>query len=93
MKLFPGIIAVLAFLLAGITPVAQVKMVDAPGLTVKDMNASVKFYSEVLGFKKISDDEYAGEEYEKAVVPDQAKALLKRFDKISQHYELVISSH
>ena len=65
MKLFPGIIAVLAFLLTGITPVAQVKVVDAPGLTVKDMNASVKFYSEVLGFKKISDDEYAGEEYEK----------------------------
>ena len=52
MKLIPGIIAVLAFLLTGITPVAQVKMVDAPGLTVKDMNASVKFYSEVLGFKK-----------------------------------------
>lgn len=65
MKLFPGVISVLTFLLTGIIPVAQVKMVDAPGITVKDMNASVKFYSEALGFKKISDNEYAGEEYEK----------------------------
>ena len=44
---------------------AQVKKVEAIGMTVKDMNRSVKFYSEVLGFKKISDQEFSGTEYEK----------------------------
>jgi catechol 2,3-dioxygenase-like lactoylglutathione lyase family enzyme len=44
---------------------AQVSRVDAIGITVKDMNRSVKFYSEVLGFKKISDNEFKGAEYEK----------------------------
>ncbi len=45
--------------------IAQVKKVDVPGFTVKDMNTSVKFYCEVLGFKKISDREVTGEDYEK----------------------------
>jgi catechol-2,3-dioxygenase len=31
---------------------AQVKKVSAIGITVKDMNTSVNFYHEVLGFKK-----------------------------------------
>ncbi|OQP57236.1 glyoxalase [Niastella vici] len=43
---------------------AQVKQVDAIGFTVKDMNRSVKFYSEVLGFKKISDKLVSGAAYE-----------------------------
>jgi len=42
----------------------QVKRVDAIGITVREMNRSVKFYSEVLGFKKISDVEWVGQEYE-----------------------------
>jgi catechol 2,3-dioxygenase-like lactoylglutathione lyase family enzyme len=44
---------------------AQVNKVDAIGITVKDMNRSLKFYSEVLGFKKISEHEFSGAEYEK----------------------------
>lgn len=32
--------------------------------------------------------QFAGEEYEKAVVPDKAQQLLKRFDSTSQHYEV-----
>lgn len=32
--------------------------------------------------------EFAGEEYEKAVVPDKAQQLLKRFDAASRHYEV-----
>jgi catechol 2,3-dioxygenase-like lactoylglutathione lyase family enzyme len=32
---------------------------------VKEMNQSLKFYTEVLGFKKISDTEYKGESFEK----------------------------
>lgn len=47
------------------TLTAQVKKVGAIGITVKDMNISVKFYSEVLGFKKITDEEYSGSAYEK----------------------------
>lgn len=43
---------------------AQVTSVDAIGITVKEMDRSVKFYSEVLGFRKISDVELAGHEQE-----------------------------
>ena len=32
--------------------------------------------------------EFAGEDYEAAVVPDKARAVLSRFDSRSQHYEL-----
>jgi antibiotic biosynthesis monooxygenase (ABM) superfamily enzyme len=31
---------------------------------------------------------FAGEEYEKAVVPQNARLLLSRFDERSQHYEV-----
>jgi heme-degrading monooxygenase HmoA len=31
---------------------------------------------------------FAGEEYETAVVPPEARALLSRFDERSQHYEV-----
>jgi catechol 2,3-dioxygenase-like lactoylglutathione lyase family enzyme len=43
---------------------AQVKQVDAIGMTVNNMDQSVKFYSTVLGFKKISDKELYGTNYE-----------------------------
>jgi|SRR5882724_1687945 len=33
--------------------------------------------------------EFAGEDYETAVVPANARALLARFDARSQHYELI----
>jgi heme-degrading monooxygenase HmoA len=32
--------------------------------------------------------EFAGEDYEAAVVPDKARAVLSHFDKRSQHYEI-----
>ena len=32
--------------------------------------------------------EFAGEDYEQAVVPDKARAVLSRFDQRSQHYEI-----
>src|SRR5882724_9113423 len=52
----------LAILKSGL--VAQVKKVEAIGITVSNMDRSVKFYADVLGFKKISDDELYGTEYE-----------------------------
>jgi catechol 2,3-dioxygenase-like lactoylglutathione lyase family enzyme len=39
---------------------AQVKKVGAIGITVKDMDRSVIFYSKVLGFKKVGDAELYG---------------------------------
>ncbi|HXV81108.1 MAG TPA: VOC family protein, partial [Candidatus Binatia bacterium] len=41
-----------------------VKSVDAVGLTVPDMDRSVKFFSKVLSFEKVSDIEVVGSEYE-----------------------------
>jgi heme-degrading monooxygenase HmoA len=32
--------------------------------------------------------EFAGQDYEAAVVPEEARAVLSRFDQRSQHYEL-----
>jgi hypothetical protein len=31
---------------------------------------------------------FAGEDYEVAVVPDKARAVLSHFDALSQHYEV-----
>jgi len=33
--------------------------------------------------------EFAGEDYEVAVVPEKARKLLSRFDERSQHYEII----
>ena len=65
MKIFQALLNGFAFLFLTTTNFAQVKKVDAPGVTVKDMNTSIKFYSEVLGFKKVSDEEFTGEPYER----------------------------
>ena len=43
---------------------SQVIKVDAIGITVSEMDRSVKFYSDVLGFKRISDQELYGSKYE-----------------------------
>jgi catechol 2,3-dioxygenase-like lactoylglutathione lyase family enzyme len=53
------------FLYCGNTALAQIKKIDAIGITVKDMNRSVQFYETVLGFKKIADNEFSGAAYEK----------------------------
>jgi catechol 2,3-dioxygenase-like lactoylglutathione lyase family enzyme len=44
---------------------SQVTKVEAVGITVKEMGRSLKFYTEVLGFKKVNDTDYKGESYEK----------------------------
>src|SRR5690349_25132795 len=36
--------------------------------------------------------EFAGEDYEVAVVPEKARAVLSHFDQRSQHYEVRVSS-
>ena len=57
--------AMIKALLISSLALAQVTKVEAIGITVKDMNQSLKFYTEVLGFKKVSDSEYKGTEFEK----------------------------
>ena len=54
----------IAILFFTISSFAQVTSIGAIGITVRDMNTSIKFYTEVLGFKKISDKEFTGADYE-----------------------------
>jgi heme-degrading monooxygenase HmoA len=57
-------------------------------LLSRPMQEEVEFIT-VMWFESLDAvKQFAGEEYEKAVVPDKARQLLKRFDGISQHYEV-----
>lgn len=52
----------------------------------RDVEDEVEFVT-VMWFDSIDAVRvFAGEEYELAVVPDKARALLSRFDERSQHY-------
>jgi len=44
---------------------ALVRAVDSVGITVSDMDRSVRFFADVLGFEPVSDVEVAGEDYER----------------------------
>jgi catechol 2,3-dioxygenase-like lactoylglutathione lyase family enzyme len=63
-KLMKFILITLAVSLFHYVVLAQVKVVDAMGITVSDMDASVKFYRDVLGFRKVSDENLQGSTYE-----------------------------
>src|SRR4051794_28371927 len=55
----------------------------------RNINDEVEFIT-IMFFESIDAvKKFAGDDYEKAVVPDKARTLLRRFDKISQHYEVV----
>jgi hypothetical protein len=45
---------------------------------------TIMFFESIDALKK-----FAGDDYEKGVVPDKAIAFLKRFDELSQHYQLI----
>jgi catechol 2,3-dioxygenase-like lactoylglutathione lyase family enzyme len=65
-----SVLLVTLLFLAGRVSMAQptygplISAVDAVNMTVYDMDRSVKFYSGVLGFQKVSETEVAGESYE-----------------------------
>ncbi len=43
----------------------------------------------IIQFESLEDiKKFAGEDYEKAFVPAAARAVLKRFDETTQHYEV-----
>jgi hypothetical protein len=46
-------------------PKPLVEAIGPIGLTVHDMDASVAFYTVVLAFEKVADEEVAGEGYER----------------------------
>ncbi|MEW5796565.1 MAG: antibiotic biosynthesis monooxygenase [Candidatus Zixiibacteriota bacterium] len=56
-----------------------------------DTNDQVEFLT-ILWFDSYDAiREFAGEDYEKAVVPARAQALLSRYDSHSQHYDVVVA--
>ena len=55
----------------------------------RDLDDQVEFIT-IMTFDSLDAvREFAGEDYEIAVVPKQARKLLSRFDERSQHYEIV----
>jgi heme-degrading monooxygenase HmoA len=61
-------------------------------LLKRDVSEGVEFVT-ILWFESLdSVREFAGEDYEAAVVPEKARRLLTRFDARSAHYETVFSS-
>jgi catechol 2,3-dioxygenase-like lactoylglutathione lyase family enzyme len=63
--------------------------VDAVGMTVADMDRSVAFYSEVLAFKKVSDVEVDGVEYERLWGVFGLRARVVRMQLGEQIIELI----
>jgi hypothetical protein len=54
----------------------------------RNLEHEVEFIT-IMWFDSIeSIREFAGDDYEKAVVPKEAQMILSRFDKRSQHYEV-----
>ncbi len=63
-KIFLKFVHLAIFLSANALVYAQISNIESVGMTVRDMDRSVKFYTGALGFKKISDNEFAGGQYE-----------------------------
>ena len=63
-QLLRNFILIPAILLLPYGLIAQVNKITAIGFTVSNMEKSVQFYHDVLGFKKISDREVYGDAYE-----------------------------
>lgn len=70
---------------------------DIPGykgidLLRRDLGAEVEFIT-IMRFDSLDAVRaFAGVDYESAVVPPKARALLSRFDERSQHYEIRVTS-
>jgi len=56
----------------------------------REIDHEVEFVT-ILAFESLDAvHEFAGEDYEVAVVPGKARSFLSRFDERSQHYEIVV---
>lgn len=54
------------------------------------INDEVEFITIMMFGSLDADREFAGEDYEQAVVPEKARKLLSHFDERSQHYEIIV---
>jgi len=54
----------------------------------REVNDEVEFVTIMMFESLDAVREFAGEDYEQAVVPEKARAVLSRFDQRSQHYEI-----
>lgn len=56
----------------------------------REINHEVEFIT-IMTFESLDAvREFAGEDYEQAVVPEKARKLLSRFDERSQHHEIIV---
>jgi heme-degrading monooxygenase HmoA len=55
----------------------------------REVGGEVEFVTIMLFDSLDAVRRFAGEDYEAAVVPDKARAILLRFDERSQHYEII----
>jgi catechol 2,3-dioxygenase-like lactoylglutathione lyase family enzyme len=69
-------------------PRALVQSVDAVGMTVSDMDRSIAFFTNVLTFEKISDDEGTGTEYERLQGVFDARMRIVRMRLGAEQIEL-----
>lgn len=53
------------------------------------LNNEVEFITIMIFDNLIAVKEFSGEDYEKAYVPPKAQQVLSRYDKSSQHYEII----
>lgn len=70
------------------SPRAQVLAVETVGLTVRDMDRSVEFFTKVLTFEKVSDVEVAGEAFEHLEGIFGARARVARLKLGDEQIEL-----
>jgi catechol 2,3-dioxygenase-like lactoylglutathione lyase family enzyme len=71
------------------TPRAAVSAVESVSLTVSDMDRAVRFYSDVLAFRKISDREVSGKAYEQLWNMSDVHARAVRLQLGDEQIELV----
>jgi len=67
----------------------KVKGYKKISLLKRIMKDEVEFITLMLFDNIQSVKDFSGEDYEKAYVPDRARAVLSRFDNRSQHYEII----
>lgn len=61
-------------------------------LLKRNFNGETEFIT-IMEFDNIQAvKDFAGEDYAQAVVPENARKVLKRFDATSQHYEVIVDA-
>ncbi|MBK8809485.1 MAG: VOC family protein [Acidobacteria bacterium] len=81
-----GLLALLAFL--GSTTRANVSRVESVGFTVSDMERALDFYTRILPFEKVADDEVFGDNFERLTGVFGARARIVRLKLGDETLEL-----